>query len=67
MTKTFEDLAGEELFRVDEVAHKVGIATSTVWKWARQGKLPSPIKISHKVTVWRKSELLPAIERLLAQ
>lgn len=66
-SKTLNDMSmDDELYRAADIARHMGISVPTVWKWARLGKLPSPIKISHKVTVWKKSELMPAIERMLA-
>lgn len=47
----------ERLMRLPEVMAKLGIARSTVWLFAKQGKLPKPIKLSTKVTVWRESEI----------
>lgn len=56
----------EELYRAADVAKMFGISVPTVWKWTRLGKLPSPKKLSHRVTVWKKSDLLPALTQLLA-
>ena len=64
MTKATEQT--EELLRVWDVAKMLGIKPPTVWKWARLGKIPKPIKISYRVTAWKKSELLPFIESLQA-
>jgi len=36
---------------------------STVWLYAKTGKLPKPIKLSPNVTVWKLSD----IEQMLAQ
>ena len=56
----------EELLRVWDVAKMLGIKPPTVWKWARLGKIPKPVKVSHRVTAWKKSELLPFLESLQA-
>ena len=43
--------------RVAQVAKKIGIGKSTVWLWVKEGKLPEPIKLSPRVTVWRESDI----------
>ncbi len=43
--------------RIAGVMQRTGLARSTVWLWVKQGKLPAPIKLSDRVTVWRESEL----------
>lgn len=47
----------ERLIRLPEVMAKLGIARSTVWLFVKQERLPKPIKLSPKVTVWRESEI----------
>jgi prophage regulatory protein len=54
-TRTY--IMNERLIRLPQVIAKLGIARSTVWLFVKQGKLPKPIKLSAKVTVWRESEL----------
>ncbi|WP_345798413.1 AlpA family phage regulatory protein [Castellaniella sp. MT123] len=34
-----------------------GVASSTLWLWVRQGKIPAPVKISPRVAAWRNEEL----------
>ena len=43
--------------RVKQVAKKIGIGKSTVWLWVKEGKLPEPIKISSRVTVWEEDKI----------
>lgn len=47
---------GEQLLTVKEVASMLGIGKSTVWELTRSGKIPKPIKISMKITRWRRSD-----------
>lgn len=48
----------DRLVRIPDVMKITGLAKSTVWLWVKQGKLPAPIKLSSRVTVWRESELI---------
>lgn len=43
--------------RATQVASEFGIALSTVWLYAKQGKL-TPIKVSSRVTVFDTEEVL---------
>jgi len=43
-------------YRAKEAAEYLGIALSTVWLYAKQGRL-SPIKLSPRITVFKKSDL----------
>ena len=43
-------------YRAKEVAHYLGIGLSTVWLYAKQGKL-KPIKISSRVTVFKIEDI----------
>ena len=54
----------QNYIRVSLLASMLGISESTVWRWANEGKLPKPIKLSKRVTVWREDEVKEAIERL---
>lgn len=55
----------DELLRVPQITKKVGsIASSTWWAWVKEGKAPKGIKLSHRVTVWRASDIQAFIEKL---
>ena len=47
----------EKFLRVQDVADMLAIGKSTVWLYTKTGKLPQPIKLSPKVTVWKLSEI----------
>jgi len=53
--------------RVAQLAINLGISESTVWRWASEGKLPKPIKLSKRVTVWDQDAVQKAIENLGGQ
>lgn len=60
--KTGTPLAGKEqsneiYLRDSDVAQRYGVARQTVWRWAAQGTLPEPVKLSKGVTRWRMSDL----------
>jgi|YelNatPaOPRAMG01_1025707.scaffolds.fasta_scaffold632427_1 prophage regulatory protein len=47
----------EKFLRVQKVAEMLAIGKSTVWLWVKQNKIPQPIHISSRVSVWRLSEI----------
>ena len=51
----------DKLLRIPQVMELTGLAKSTVWLWVKEGKLPKPIKLSPRVSVWKESELMAFI------
>ena len=52
----------ENLIRVTQVAELLGVSKSTVWMYAREGKLPKATKLSPRVSVWKVSDVIAFIE-----
>jgi len=46
----------QQNFRAKQAAQYLGVGLSTIWLYAQQGKL-HPIKLSARVTVFKKSDL----------
>ena len=60
---------GDEIphfLRDKQVANRLSISRSHVWNLVKQGKLPKPIKISEKITVWRSTDIFNFIENQVA-
>lgn len=55
-----------ENFRDKQAALYLGISVSTVWLYAKQGKL-HPVKLSPRVTIFKKSDLDAFIEAQAVQ
>lgn len=51
-----------ELLTVKDVAAKLNISVSTVWRLVRKGELPAPIQIGGS-TRWRRADLDALIAR----
>jgi predicted DNA-binding transcriptional regulator AlpA len=54
------------LFTVGEVAHFFRCGVTTVWRWAKEGKIPQPIRIGG-VTRWKLDEIQACIAAAEAQ
>jgi predicted DNA-binding transcriptional regulator AlpA len=46
-----------QYLRDKQVAEMLTIGRSSVWRMAKEGKLPAPIKLSERVTVWKLSDI----------
>jgi prophage regulatory protein len=46
-----------KILRVQAVAERVGFAPPTVWRRAKNGSFPKPVRIGPKVTGWIESEV----------
>lgn len=57
----------EKLIRIEQVMELTGLAKSTVWLWVKDKKLPKPIKLSPRVTVWKLSDIEQWIEKKLIE
>lgn len=53
----------QRAMRAKAVATYLGIGVSTVWRWAKEGKLPGGRKLSPRVTVWFQEEIDEFLER----
>lgn len=40
-----------------ELAERYGVTRNTIWRWARNGLLPSPVQLSPGCTRWLLSEI----------
>lgn len=47
----------DTFIRVQQVANMLSIGKSTVWLWVKQNKLPQPIHLSARISVWKASEI----------
>ena len=45
------------LYRLTDVKHRVGVSSSSIWAWVKQGKFPKPHKISDNVTAWSAADV----------
>ena len=50
-------LPAEGFIRVNQLSQILGVAVVTVWRWSAQGRLPKPVKLSERVTVWRAESI----------
>ena len=51
------------LLRAKQFAERLSISRSYLWRLVKQGKLPAPIKLGPKTTVWKSADVIKVIER----
>lgn len=43
--------------RESELLKRIPVSHATLWRWVRDGRFPSPVKFSERITVWRLSDV----------
>ncbi len=59
--KSFDSLPDAANVRQPVVEALFGVSSTTVWRHVKTGLIPSPRKISERVTVWNVGELRKAL------
>ena len=54
----------KRLLRIKEVLARLSISRSSFLEWCRTGRLPQPIKIGPRTTVWKAEDIDAFIENL---
>ena len=49
--------------REKHILQLIPVAHSTLWEWVNIGKFPAPLKLSKRVTVWKRSDVEEFIAR----
>lgn len=47
-----------------DVAQMLSISRMTVWRWAKLGVIPAPLKIGPGTTRWRRADIEAGIEHI---
>lgn len=63
--ETFDQLPDVALVRLPVVRALFGISSATVWRWAKDGRLPPPVRTG-RVTAWPVGALRATLPKPLA-
>ncbi|MCP4062622.1 MAG: AlpA family phage regulatory protein [Gammaproteobacteria bacterium] len=44
--------------RDDEVAKRLGVARSTIWRWLQLGQFPQPYRLGPSTTRWHEKDIV---------
>ena len=53
--------------RLPQVLELVPVSRSGWWQGVKEKRYPQPVKLSPRVTVWKKSEIIYFVERMTAE
>ena len=56
--KETSNLNGKEWFRVKDLSEILSMGESTIWKMVRNNNFPKPQKITERLTVWTRKDIL---------
>ena len=56
-------MAKKKFLTKKELANKLGICPSTVYRWSNKGELPKPFRLGPNRTVWVEAEVDEFIEK----
>lgn len=59
-------MESESLLRLPEVERRTGLRRAHLYKLARSGSFPRPLKIGARASAWRASEIVAWIEARIA-
>ncbi|HCZ13488.1 MAG: putative transcriptional regulator [Candidatus Accumulibacter phosphatis] len=62
----FDHLPDSALISVETLAGLQGCSANTIWRRAKAGALPPPIRVSSAQTRWRVGDVRAAMAKLLA-
>ena len=61
--ETIPNTTNDRLLRLPEVEEIVQLKKPTIYKLAREGKFPKPIKVGDRASRWSYNELMQWIEK----
>ncbi len=44
-------------YNVTEVSIRYKVSAATIWRWAKEGRFPQPVKVGPGSTRWREEDL----------
>lgn len=56
----FDDLPGSAYVRMPTLTALYGVGPATIWRWAKSGRLPAPVKLGPNTTGWLVADLRQA-------
>ena len=54
----------QQYIRVKEISEKLGVSTSTIWRWVAEGKLPKPFKPTKRTTLWPADAVQEFVDKM---
>ncbi len=52
-----DEIGDSHFLSVEQVAKRYDVSTDSIWRWVRQKKFPSPVRVGAGTTRWRRADL----------
>jgi len=62
--ENLDTLPASAMLSAADLAGMMGVSLNTVWRWAKAGRLPAPLRIGPNTTRWKAGEVRAALDRL---
>lgn len=49
--------SNEKWLRIKQITKLIPVGESTWWRWVSEGRVPAPIKLGPKTSVWRSDDI----------
>lgn len=59
-----DTLPASAMLSASDLAGLLGVSLNTVWRWAKAGRLPAPVRIGPNVTRWKAGEVRATLDTL---
>ena len=63
LDRTVESSLTDALLRLPQVLELIPVSRSHWWAGVKSGKYPAGVKLSRRITCWRRSDILALIEK----
>ena len=60
---TFDERPDSGFVSVSELAEVYAVSVDTVWRWARQKRIPAPVKLGPNTTRWSVGAIRQALSQ----
>ncbi len=58
-----EQIISDKYLTDKDLSGRYAVSRATIWRWVKEGRIPSPHKLSPGCTRWRLSEVIEKLER----
>ena len=62
LTTSIKHLPPQGMSRASQLLPFLPFGSSTLWAWSRNGRFPSPVRLSPTMTAWRNADVIEWLE-----
>ena len=61
-TTSIKHLPPQGMSRASQILPFLPFGSSTLWAWSKDGRFPSPVRLSNTMTAWRNADVIEWLE-----